>query len=495
MNTGYENLSKEELIAELTSIKDEFESTIIQLRAELDQLKRMIFGSKSERFVPTVNPQQLILDLDIPADKIEQLSNEQHISYVRRQAKKSKTVSGGRMALPAGLPRVEIVIEPKEDVTGWVKIGEEITEELEMEPARFFVNKYVRPKYAKPHGEGVVIGELPSRPIEKGIPGPGFLATILTDKYIDHLPLYRQMKRYERMGVKLNDSTFSEWVQAACKLMEPLYEELKKQALAQPYIQADETPIKVLDPEKKGTTHHGYYWVYHSPVQRLVLFDYRPSRGRDGPTEILKGYKGFLQTDGYGVYDSFDTPDITLFHCWAHARRMFEQALSNDYQRAEFALTKIQELYRVERQAREENLTHEQRYALRQEQSVPVLEFFQKWLYENILAVLPQSSIGKAIAYSVSRWKKLCIYASHGELEIDNNLVENAIRPVALGRKNYLFAGSHRAAHRAGMIYSLLATCKINNVEPYAWLKNILQVLPNHKANQLYLLLPSRKIG
>jgi transposase len=484
--TGYKNLSRESLL----QILQERDNTILQFRAELDQLKRMVFGSKSERFVPAVNPQQLVLDLDIPSDKIEQLPNEQQITYIRRQAKKSKTVSGGRMALSAEFPRVEIVIEPKEDVTGCVKIGEEITEELEMEPARFFVNKYVRPKYAKPNGEGIVIGELPSRPIEKGIPGPGFLATILTDKYIDHLPLYRQMKRYERMGVKLNDSTFSEWVQSACKLIEPLYEELKKQLFAQPYLQADETPIKVLDPEKKGTTHHGYYWVYHSPIKRLVLFDYRQGRGRDGPTEMLKGYKGFLQTDGYGVYDSFHGNGITLLNCWAHARRMFDEALSNDRQRAELALTKIQELYRVERKAGEENLSHAQRYELRQRQSIPMLAALQKWLKENIMAVLPQSAIGKAIAYSVSRWDKLYLYTQHGELEIDNNFVENAIRPVALGRKNYLFAGSHKAAQRAGMIYSLLATCKMNNVEPHAWLKNILQVLPDYKANQLHRLLP-----
>jgi transposase len=484
---SYKDLSKEELVA----LHVQQEGKIVRLTEELAQLKKLIYGSKSERFVPEANTKQLILDLDIPSDKLEDASSQVSINYTRRQNKQNKTIqTGGRMALPADLPRVEIVIEPKEDVSGYKKIGEEITEELELEPARFIVNRYVRPKYARVNGEGVVIGELPSRPIDKGIPGPGFLATILTDKYMDHLPLYRQIKRYSRMGVELNDSTFSEWVQASCKLLSPLYDELKKQILSQKYIQADETPIKVLDQAKKGTSHRGYYWVYHCPHTKMVFFDYQPGRGREGPTEVLKDYKGFLQTDGYGVYDKFDTEDIRLIHCMAHARRMFDEALGNDKQRSESALVGIQELYKIESKAREEKMSYQQRQELRQQFSVPILLALKKWMQDNVTAVTPQSLIGKAIAYSLSRWDKLSLYAQHGELEIDNNLVENAIRPVALGRKNYLFAGSHKAAHRAGMIYSLLATCKYNGVDPYTWLKNVLQVLPDHKANELHLLLP-----
>ncbi len=490
----YKNNSKEELITELITSKREINEqhfTITQLKEQLAQIKKLVYGSKSERFVPTINAEQIIIDFDLPSDKIEQSGKTQNIAYIRRQAKKSKTVSTGRMAIPAHLPRIEIIIEPTEDVTGCVKIGEEITEELELKAAEFFVNKYVRSKYAKANGEGVMIGELPSRVIDKGIPGPNFLATILTDKYLDHLPLYRQLQRYARMGVKLNDSTFSQWVQSTCRLLEPLYDELKKQVLNEHYLQADETPIKVLDPLKPGTTHRGYYWVYHSPQKRLVFFDYREGRGREGPTEILKDFTGFLQTDGYGVYDDFDKKDnITQLNCWAHARRMFDEAINNDKERSEFVLLKIQQLYQLERKAKEEFFTNEQRYILRQEHALPVLNELEQWLKENIMRATPKSLIGKAIAYTLSRWDKLCLYAKHGELEIDNNLVENAIRPVALGRKNYLFAGSHQAAHRAGMIYSLLASCKHNNIDPNAWLKNILQILPDYKANQLHLLLP-----
>lgn len=484
----YKNNSKEELITEL--IEQNF--TITELKAQLAQIKKLVYGSKSERFVPTINAEQIIIDFDLPSDKAETAGKTQNIAYIRRQAKKSKTVSTGRMAIPAHLPRVEIIIEPTEDVTGWVKIGEEITEEMELKAAELFVNRYIRYKYAKPNGEGVVIGELPSRPIDKGIPGPNFLATILTDKYLDHLPLYRQLQRYARMGVQLNDSTFSQWVKSGCSLIEPLFNELKKQVLTERYLQADETPIKVLDPLlKPGTTHRGYYWVYHSPKKRLVFFDYQQGRGREGPTEILKDFKGFLQTDGYGVYDDFDKREnIIQLNCWAHARRMFDEAKDNDKQRAEFALVKIQQLYELERKAKEEFFTHEQRYVLRQEKALPVLNELEQWLKANIMQATPKSLIGKAIAYTLTRWEKLNRYTQHGELEIDNNLVENAIRPVALGRKNYLFAGSHQAAQRAGMIYSLLASCKHNGIEPTAWLKNILKVLPDHKANQLYLLLP-----
>ena len=504
MINPYENLTQEKYISilndkdfcivNLNAKLSSIEFSNLQLKAEVAQLKKLIYGSKSERFVPSVIPEQIRIDFDLPSDKIEQAPKEQHIAYIRRQSRSNKVVPTGRLPIPADLPRVEIRIEPKEDTTGMKQIGEEINEELELEPAHLVVNKYVRPKYARINGDGVIIGELPSRPIDKGIPGPGFLATIITDKYLDHLPLYRQMQRYERMGVKLNDSTFSEWVQAASRLIEPLYNELKKQVLKENYLQADETPIKVLDPSKKGTTHRGYYWVYHSPQKRLVLFDYREGRGREGPKEILKDYKGFLQTDGYGVYDDFDKNGIVHINCWAHARRMFDEALNNDRERAEFALKKIQQLYELERFSRELNYSPEQRYVLRQEKALSVLSELQHWLRDNLMQTTPQSLIGKAIAYSVTRWEKLYRYTQQGELEIDNNLVENAIRPVALGRKNYLFAGSHQAAYRAGMIYSLLASCKHNGIEPNAWLKNILRILPDYKANRLYELLPQKVV-
>jgi transposase len=480
--------TKEQLISELIITK----SNLDLLKAELAQLKRMIFGSKSERFVPSATLQQSSLfGMDVATVEATAVVSKE-ISYTREVAIVVENKHKGRLPLPAHLPRVEHVLEPTEDTTGLVRIGEEITEELEYTPGKFFVNKYTRPKYAKADKQGVLIADLPVRPIEKCIAGVGLLTQILIEKYLDHLPLYRQVARFKRVGVPIPESTIGDWVKQSCILLTPLYEALKKQVLNAHYLMADETPIQVLDKEKKGSTHRGYYWVYRDVESKIILFDYQTGRGRDGPTTVLKNYTGFLQTDGYHVYDAFDKKEgITLLHCMAHARRYFEHALDNDRVRAEYFLYQIKLLYDIERKAREQNCTHQERLQLRQQESLPILVHLHQWLKDNLNKVLPKSSIGKAVAYALARWDKLSIYAHHGHLQIDNNPVENAIRPVAIGRKNYLFAGSHEAAQRAAMVYSLLATCKANNIEPYEWLKNILTILPSYKTNQLHLLIPT----
>lgn len=489
---GYENYNRTQFIEHIIHLQSEHAELnfkYLRLQTELDQIRRLIYGSRSERFAPPVNPEQTTLALNVAT--IEPTGAEtQTITYERKKSSSSQTVHAGRNPLPAHLPRVEIILEPTEDVSGMKQIGKEITEQLEFDPGKFFVKQFIRPKYAKPDGEGILMAELPSRPIEKGIPGPGLLASITIEKYADHLPLYRQIERFKRSGITIAPSTMSDWISAASQLISPLYEVLKKKVLSSDYLQADETPIKVLDRDKKGKTHRGYYWVYRDPVSGLVLFDYRQGRGREGPTEMLENFEGHLQTDGYGVYDSFDTEKIKLLHCMAHARRYFDQALDNDRPRAEYALKEIQKLYVVEKQARENKLNHSQRYELRQQESIAVLEGIHDWLKNSILEVLPKSSIGQAIAYALPRWEKLMLYTTDGKLEIDNNPVENSIRPIAIGRKNYLFAGSHAAAERAAMIYSLLGTCKLKNIEPYTWLKNIFEVIPEHKANRLEELLP-----
>ena len=491
MISAYENLSKEELIAELISAKSAneiLEVTVLQLKAELAQLKRMIFGTKSERFVPAVAEEQTSLGLDVETIAAPPVV-KQAISYTREKQNNNK-VHTGRLPIPAHIERIRIEVAPEADIKGLKSIGEEITEELEYKAGSFYVNQYIRKKYAKPEGEGIIMAELPCRPIEKGMAGPGLLANIIIEKYVDHLPLYRQIQRFKRAGIDIPPATLSGWVHATCKLTEPLYQTLKKEVLSQDYLQADETPIAVMDKNKQGTTHRGYHWVYHAPGIKMVLFDYRQGRGRDGPREILRDFRGHLQTDGYNAYDIFDNDRITLLHCMAHARRKFEQALEEDKERAEYVLQQMQKLYAVERKARDENYTHVQRYELRQAESAPVLQSLHLWFKENILRVLPKSLIGEAIAYSLGRWEKLSIYATDGKLEIDNNLVENVIRPVALGRKNYLFAGSHEAAQRSAMLYSFMGTCKLRGVEPLQWLKTTLSKLPDYKANRLSELLP-----
>jgi len=463
-----------------------------ELEHELAQFKRLVFGSRHERFVPEVSPEQLTLGLPAQSHPAP-LTVVQKIEYTRTRKKEVPQRTPVRMKLPDNLPRQEEVLEPEEDVSGMKRIGKEITEELEYLPGKLFVRQYIRPKYARPDGDGIVIADLPVRPIDKGIPGPGLLAHIVIDKYTDHLPVYRQIQRFEREGIKLSSSTLTDWISGTCSLLEPLYEELKRQVLYQGYLQVDETPIKVLDKDKKGKTHRGYHWVYHAPIQRLVLFDYREGRGREGPGECLKDFQGYLQTDGYAVYEDYQNKEgIMLFHCMAHARRKFDEAKENDRERAEYALTEFQKLYAIERIAREDSLSYDQRHQLRQEKSLPALAGMKTWMLESYKAVLPKSPIGQALHYSLERWDKLTIYTTDGKLEIDNNLVENAIRPVAIGRKNYLFAGSHNGARRAAMLYSFLGTCKINGVNPFEWLRDTLARIPTYPVNRIQDLLPNK---
>jgi hypothetical protein len=261
------------------------------------------------------------------------------------------------------------------------------------------------------------------------------------------------------------------------------------------YLHADETPLKVLDKDKKGTTHRGYYWVYQNSIDKLVFFDYREGRGREGPAGILENFKGYLQTDGYAVYESFDKKeDITLLHCMAHARRMFHDAMDNDAVRAGYAMEEIQRLYAIERICKDEGLSVDQITQVRQKMAVPVLESLGEWMKEQYIQTTPKSAIGKALAYSIERWKRLSIYAGNGILNIDNNPVENSIRPIALGRKNYLFAGSHEAAQRSAILYSLLGTCKMQGIDPYAWLRNTLEKIASHPINRISELLPVASI-
>ncbi len=468
----------------------------IDLQQQLDQLKKMIFGSRHERFIPSdANPSQLSLNMHTETVADCSVVQARRITYVRNDvAVQPKPLQHpGRMKLPESLRREEVIIEPSLDITGCKKMGEEITEVLEYEPGELYVKKYIRNKYAKPNNEGVLIGELPSRPIEKAMAGEGLLAQIVIDKYVDHLPLYRQMQRFERSGVKLSYSTLTDWVSGTCRLIEPLFEALKKEVLQSPYLHADETPIKVMDKDKKGETHRGYYWVYQNSIERIVFFDYQEGRGREGPMEILESFRGYLQTDGYNAYDVFDKKGhITLFHCMAHARRYFTESLQNDEGRAGYVLQELQKLYSIERSCKDQSLSFDQIRVVRQEQSVPVLSALGKWMNEQYVQTIPKSAIAKALGYSIERWDKLSLYTQNGMLNIDNNPVENSIRPVALGRKNYLFAGSHEAAKRSGMLYSLLGTCKINGIEPYGWLKDVLHRIADHPVNKIAELLPQR---
>jgi len=495
-------VTKTSLISENKSLKDKLSRNLIVIAEKdfiISQLKKMLFGPKSERFVKEEIPSnQLSIFYDqLQEDEVVEPEKET-ITYQRNKLN-GKRGDTKRIPLPEDLPRIEIIIEPEEDVKDLIRIGEEITEILDIIPPVFQVIKVIRPKYAKPESKTkeidkpIIIAPMPSRVIDKGIPSIRLLAYILMCKFMDHLPYYRQIKIFQRIGVNIKSNTINGWIARTCVLLKPLYDQFCKEHFAKSYLQADETTIKVLK-VKKGKAFTGYYWVYYDPVDKNAVFIYDPGRGRVYPRQHLRNFSGNLQTDGLSVYDAFDQLDsITLYACMAHIRRKFVDALTNDKQRAEVVLKMIQELYAIEKTAREQNYTPAQRLQIRQEKSVPKMEEIKAWLDKqyNSNNVLPQSAIGKAVRYALRRWKYQERYLHDGQVEIDNNLVENAIRIVALGRKNYLFAGSEEGAKWGAMIYTLLGSALNQGHNPLEYLTDILRRLPDTKMSNLTPLLPA----
>jgi transposase len=486
-------VTDKEKIAQLEARNDVLEARNRDLEHRLSQLEKMIFGSKRERFVGKDVPAEQLnlfgeeaIKSDIPAPK------EQIQSYSRKKKAKKHN---GRNPLPENLPVEEIIIEPDEDTTDMVRIGEVITETVKYTPDNMVLIRIIRPKYAKKDESQVVIAELPSRPIDKCIAEASLLAHIIVSKFIDHLPFYRQIQRFKRdYNWDLSSSTVNDWFVQVCTLMEPLYDLMRKQILKSGYIQADESPIKVLDSDKKNSTHQGFQWVYHGVEQRIIVFNYRKGRGQQGPKEFLEGYTGWLQCDGYKVYDKIGKQDnIQLAGCLAHARRKFYEAKDTDGQRASYALEKIKQIYALERKAKEKELSLEHKLKYRKEKQLPILEQIKKWIEDEAIKVLPRSPIGKAMTYYQNQWPKLEALSKDPRLELDNNLIENKIRPLALGRKNYLFAGNHKAAQRIAMMYSFFATCKANEVNPYDWMKETLEKLPDTKLSELEKLIPKKQ--
>ena len=474
-------MTKDEIIAQ----KD---AKIASLEFRLKQLERLIFGAKSERTVSVEHPQQPTLFGSLQDSTSVEETKSETITYNRTKKKHP-----GRNPLPDNIPVEEVVIDPQEDTEGLIKIGEQITETLKYTPASLIKLRTIRPKYANKSGEGILIADLPNRPISKCIAEASLLSSILVNKYVDHLPLYRQIEGFKRnYNWSPAQSTVGGWVQACCKLLEPLYNRLKQKVLASSYIQADESPIKVLDKDKKRSTHQGYQWVYHNPLDKLVLFHYRKGRGMSGPKEILSNYTGYVQCDGYTVYDKIGKkPGITLVGCLVHARRKFYEAKDNDSQRSEFALSRFREIYKLEKEFNESNqINAETKQMMRLTKTKPILEELKNWIEQESLKVLPKSAIGKAMRYYLNQYHKLINVTAAPELELDNNLIENKIRPLALGRKNYLFAGSHTAAQHTAIMYSFFATCKANEVNPRIWLQYVLETINEMNIQDLDQLLP-----
>jgi len=463
---------------------DALKAQVANLTFELQQLKRLIFGAKSERFVPVIPGQSTLFQVDPPC-AVQAPTQEITCTRTKGQEKKKPV----RTAIPAHFPRVERVFEPEDLPADAKRIGEEVTEQYDYKPGVLRVDRIVRPKYVV--NDQVRIAPMPSLPFPKSELGASLAAHICVAKFCDHLPLYRQRQIFKRAGLDVSDSTLGGWFQATATLLEPLGDALKNEVLAQPYVQVDESPIPVQDNHRRKAPRTGYHWVYHAPTIKAVLFDYQSGRSATFPTAVLQDFHGALQTDGYAGYEKLAAREgITALACMAHARRKFEAAITNDKARAEAALEKFKRLYALERTCDEGEVGHALRHRYRRRYALPILDELEKWLKEEIMLVAPKSPIGAALAYTLHLWPRLRAYTLDGRYLIDNNRIENTIRPFAIGRNNYMFAGSDRGARHAALMYSLLGTCKLHGVEPFAYLSDVIARISDHKHKEIHELLP-----
>jgi len=482
--------SRQELIdtvLSLTAHIDKLQNELQELKFQYDWLKRQIFGTKSERIIPSDDLQEA-LELNIVKDEVTVSEKPAQVITYEKKSRVVKKEVHGRGNMPTHLPVKDVVIKPESDLAGMVKIGEEVTWYYEMDkPSSLHIVRLIRPKYVHPKQDGVLIGKLPALPVEKGNAGPGLIAYTLIDKYVYHIPLDRQRKKFKsEYNVDFSESWLCDNCRNGIFWLEPVYNAYVRKILSSDYLQADETPIPVLTKDKKGKTHRGYFWVYHDPINRIVIFDYRKSRSREGPNEFLKNFKGNLQIDAYGAYyDIISRNGLIQSACMDHVRRRFENALDYDKERAHYVLDIMREWYLLEREAREKELSSDDRLIMRKEKIAPSMETFKGWMLEQVSVVLPKSSIGMALSYALNQWPFFEPYLNDGRIEISNILVENAIRPVALGRKNFLFAGSHDAAQRAAIIYSLVSIAKMHGYEPFIYIKELLTKLPKAKSNEI----------
>jgi transposase len=400
--------------------------------------------------------------------------------HLRRQEKRYELTAAERLCPDCGQERCSI--------------GVQTSEQYDYKPAEVFVIEHQQVKYACKHCEGqVALAAKPPQPIDKGLPGPGLLAHITTDKYLDHLPLHRTEQRLERLGVSLPRSTMSDWMAACAVLLTPLWELLKRQVLQSKVLHTDDTTVPVRD-EKRSSHRYGRLWDYIGDAEHPgIVFDYTTSHARDGPATFLRGFRGFLQADAYGVYDGIYTGsngDILEVGCWAHARNKFADANGTDPERMLAAKAWVRQLYNVEDEARQASSA--ERLRLRQEKSVPLLESFRKWLLAQQAQVLPKSPIAKAINYVLNQWEALTRYTTDGDLHIDNNVSERTLKLIGMGRLNWLFVGSDNGGRTAAVLFSFTATCKSLGIDAFAYLRDIFERLPSHPVERLEELLPNR---
>ena len=465
---------------------------IEKLKFELARLRRWRFGQSSE----SVDNEQLALwsaeldgDIASAERKLAELTVARNAPAERAPPKRER--------LPEHLPR----LEERHELActdcpacghALESIGEEISEQLDIVPAKFFVRRHIRPKYCCRACQSIHTAGLPAQPIDKAIAAPGLLAHVLVSKFADHLPFYRQEEIYAREGVEIPRATQAGWVGQLQVLAEPLVERLAEQVMAEPLIQADETPVPVLAPGT-GKTATGYLWAFRTGPfsdRQAVVFRFSAHRNQQVPKQVLSSFSGILQVDGYAGYNEvLRRAEVTEAGCFAHARRKyFELWHATKSPAAQTALAQIAKLYEIERDCRE--ASNEARVEQRRTRAGPILAEFKAWLESTYAKSPPRGALAKAIQYNLNRWKALARYLEDGRINIDTNPVENCIRGIAVGKKNWLFCGSEGGGHRAALFYSLIESCKLNRVEPYAYFVHILARLPTARARDLDSLLP-----
>ena len=487
--SGYENFEAER--ASYQDLLQEKDKTIKKLKDQVAMLQRKIWGKSSERFI-NKDPLQRTLDFDgldlLPEEKELATSAREEIEqYKTIRVVERKNDHPVRKPLPADLPREDVHIHPPIiDTENWTELEPEITEVLERNPPSWYVVRFIRHKYALKNKDidvekQIVIAPVPVLPIAKSYAGATVLADIIIDKYVNHLPFYRQIQMFRQQGISISPATINGWFQNVADLMRPTYYRLKELVLNSDYIQSDETTIPIIHNEKHKTI-QGYIWMIRAVMSELVFFHYdQGSRAQKVALELFKDYQGIIQTDGYAVYDIYENKKgILPIGCWAHSRRQFEESLKEDKARASYALEQIGLLYEVERRADHEGLSFEERAQLRSRLSYPIMVAFEKWLVNELPKVLPKGRIGKAIRYTYNIFHKLTRYHLDGRMKMDNNLGENQVRPIALGRKNWLFCGNHNAAENAAIIYSMLGCCKAHNVNFRDWMVYFLNNVHNY---------------
>jgi transposase len=489
----------------LTAKEAEIHAKDLKIQAltlELAHLRRIRYGVKSEAL------SQLQQDLFQETWNTDLAAVEAEVEQVAEQepgptVAKPKRRRAGRQPLPTHLPRIEHHHEPESCQCGQcgqdlVKIGEDITEQLDVEPAKFFVHRHIRPQYACKACETITAAPIPPAIIDGGMAAVGLLSWVLIGKYLDHLPLYRLEQIAARDQVILSRSTLADWVGRLGVALQPLADRLTEHLKRRQTLHADETPVPQLDPGS-GKTKKAYLWAYRSndlePGPPILVFDYQPGRSGDHARQFLDGWHGHLMVDDYGGYKHLfaptrkEGPPCTEGGCMAHARRkFFDLHQANQSPMAHEAVQRIGRLYEIERQAKDFSI--EARKRLRQELALPALEDLHQWLVKTRAQTANGGSSAKAIDYTLKRWPALIRYAQTGHLPIDNNVIENTIRPIALGKKNWLFAGSERAGKRAAAIQTLLGTAKLNGLDPATWLRETLEKLPAHPNSRIDELLP-----